>query len=98
MSLPESELPSTQRAWPARHNKAQSRTALAQGPFALADNRVLTFSEWCAFNSFSQRTGRRLIKRGDGPTITQLSPKRIGITVANDRDWKAARARGRHER
>lgn len=62
-------------------------------PLANLDNRVLTLREWCEVNGFSWRTGHRLIKSGQGPVITQLSPRRIGITIANDRAWKAARER-----
>jgi hypothetical protein len=94
----DSELPRTHRAWPTRQSKAQGRAALADGPFALLDSRVLTFPEWCAVNGFSLRTGRRLIQRGDGPIVTQLSPQRIGVTIGADKAWKAARARrARHD-
>jgi hypothetical protein len=89
---PESELSRSQRATPSRHNKQQGRSAL-QGPLALADSRVMTFPEWCALCGFSQRTGRRLLKSGDGPVIVQLSPQRIGVTIASDRAWKASRER-----
>jgi hypothetical protein len=59
----------------------------------LLDSQVLTFFEWCQLNRISTRTGQRILKAGDGPIITQLSPQRIGITVANDRAWKASRER-----
>jgi hypothetical protein len=88
---PEAELSS--RSQPSRHNKAQNRAALQQSVLALADSRVMTFPEWCAVNSISPRTGRRLIQAGQGPVITQLSPKRIGITVANNRRWQESRER-----
>jgi hypothetical protein len=59
----------------------------------LLDSQVLTFGEWCHLNRFSKRTGRRILKSGNGPIITQLSTRRIGVTVANDRAWKARRER-----
>jgi hypothetical protein len=62
-------------------------------PAVLNDNQCLTFREWCAFGHFSERTGRRILNSGTGPVVTQLSPMRIGITVANDRAWKASRER-----
>jgi hypothetical protein len=62
-------------------------------PAVLNDNQVLRFSEWCSLNDISPRTGRRILKRGDGPVIVQLSPMRIGITVAANREWQASRAR-----
>jgi hypothetical protein len=61
------------------------------------DNRILIFREWCALNGISERTGRRLLASGDGPLVTQLSPRRIGISIANNRAWQARRARGGQE-
>ena len=57
------------------------------------DQRVMTFRQWCDLNGFSKDTGRRLIKAGQGPKILQLSPRRIGITVANNRKWQKSRER-----
>lgn len=57
------------------------------------DNRVLTFRQWCELNGVSAATGRRIINAGDGPIITQLSLRRIGVTVGNNRAWQASRAR-----
>jgi hypothetical protein len=58
------------------------------------DNRVLSFAQWCALNGISKATGRRIINAGNGPIITELSPRRIGVTVGNNRRWQASRARG----
>lgn len=60
---------------------------------ARLDTQVLTFAEWCELNSFSLRTGRRILRSGNGPVVTQLSSRRIGVTVANDRAWKSSRER-----
>jgi hypothetical protein len=57
------------------------------------DDAVLTFKEWCALCSHSERQGRRIIKGGNGPTVTMLSDKRIGISRRNNRRWQEARAR-----
>jgi predicted DNA-binding transcriptional regulator AlpA len=57
------------------------------------DHRVLSFAEFCALNGFSQATGRRIIKQGIGPAVTQLSARRIGVTVANNAKWQASRTR-----
>jgi len=58
------------------------------------DHKVLNFKQWCELNGFSLSTGRRIISAGTGPIITQLSPRRIGITIANNRAWQGSRARG----
>src|SRR4029077_9130126 len=52
-------------------------------------DQVLTFHEWCRLNRISERTGRRIL-RGDyadikAPVVTELTPKRIGVTVENNR-------------
>jgi len=60
---------------------------------ALDDQRVMTIAQWCEVNGFSPWTGKRLIKAGKGPKITQISDRRIGITVANNRRWQQARER-----
>ena len=59
----------------------------------LNDDQVLTFAEWCKLNGISKRTGGRIIRSGNGPVVTQLSDRRIGITVGNNRRWQEARAR-----
>jgi hypothetical protein len=57
------------------------------------DDEVLTFAEWCALNGFGERTGRRVLAASDGPTVTMLSMRRIGITRRNNHLWQEARAR-----
>ena len=60
---------------------------------ALDEDRVMPFAQWCEVNNFSQATGRRLRKAGKGPVFTQLSDRRIGVTVGNNRRWQASRIR-----
>jgi hypothetical protein len=60
---------------------------------ALDDHRVMTIKQWFEVNGFSEKTGRRLLKAGKGPVITQISDRRIGVTVANNAKWQASRAR-----
>lgn len=55
--------------------------------------RVLSFYDWCHLNNISPATGRRILKAGNGPTITRVSPRRIGITVGANAAWQAARTR-----
>jgi hypothetical protein len=55
------------------------------------DDRMLTFAEWCQLNSFSLSTGQRLIASGQGPVFVQLSARRKGVTVAENRRWRASR-------
>jgi hypothetical protein len=57
------------------------------------DDQVLSFAEWCALNRISRRTGNRILAGPDGPTVTQLSAKRIGITRGNNAKWQRSRER-----
>jgi hypothetical protein len=63
-------------------------------PGVADDHRVLSFRQWCELNGFSPSTGRRIIGAGNGPIITQLSSRRIGITIRNNAAWQQSRARG----
>jgi hypothetical protein len=60
---------------------------------ALDDQRVMTIPQWCEVCGFSLVTGRRLLKAGKGPVVTQISDRRVGITIANNRRWQASRER-----
>jgi hypothetical protein len=57
----------------------------------LDDDRVMSFALWCEVNGFSPATGRRLRKAGKGPVFTQISDRRIGVTVGNNRRWQQSR-------
>jgi hypothetical protein len=59
---------------------------------SLDDDKVLTFKEWCALNSFSARTGRRVINAGK-VRVVRLSERRIGIRVADNRRFQLENAR-----
>jgi predicted DNA-binding transcriptional regulator AlpA len=56
-------------------------------------DRVLSFPLWCEINGFSKATGRRIIARGEGPPVLQLSPRRIGVRESDNAAWQSARAR-----
>ena len=99
MTLRESEMSRSQRAARA-HAKQQKRKKRGRSvgvgnnlPPALLDDRCLTFREWCQLNSIGQRTGRRILASGNGPVMTQLSERRIGITVRANREWQQSRER-----
>ena len=57
------------------------------------DDEVLTFAQWCTLNGIGKRTGVRILSSGNGPIVTKLSDRRIGITRKNNRAWQASRAR-----
>ena len=73
----------------AEHRRRQSAQQAARDH----RDRVLTFRMWCAVNEFSLATGWRIMKRGEGPRVLQLSPRRIGIRESDNAAWQAARAR-----
>jgi DNA invertase Pin-like site-specific DNA recombinase len=80
----------SERALEAERRRQSER---AQALHQKNDHCVLTFLQWCSLNGFSEATGRRIMKAGKGPVITQLSARRIGVTVGNNRTWQALRAR-----
>ena len=60
-------------------------------PTIFDDDRVLSFKQWCEINGFSRSTGQRLIAAGNGPRFIQLSEKRIGVRVGENRRWQDSR-------
>jgi predicted DNA-binding transcriptional regulator AlpA len=55
------------------------------------EDRVMSFEDWCKLNGFSRSTGQRLIASGNGPRFIQLSEKRKGVTVGENRRWQQSR-------
>jgi hypothetical protein len=61
-------------------------------PAGVADDVVLTLSDFVKLAGVSMSTVRRMILRGDGPVITQLSERRRGVRVRHARAWLDVRA------
>jgi hypothetical protein len=59
----------------------------------LHPDQILSFRQWCELNNISERTGARILASPDGPVVVQLSAKRIGIRVSDNRAWQASRVR-----
>jgi predicted DNA-binding transcriptional regulator AlpA len=55
------------------------------------DDRVMSFDDWCNLNGFSRSTGQRIVASGKGPRFIQLSEKRKGVTVGENRRWQQSR-------
>jgi hypothetical protein len=83
----------TKRQREERLRKARAKQRQLRQRLVEDDDAVLSFKEWCALNGHSERQGRRMLTSGHGPTVTQLSDRRIGISRRNNREWQAARAR-----
>ena len=71
-----------------------SNEPIKQPPTAWPDDEVRSFKAWCKYAGFSTATGRRLIVAGQGPIITRLSARRIGIRGLHHRLWLDQRAKG----
>jgi hypothetical protein len=52
-----------------------------------SDDEVRSFRAWCETCGISPETGRRIIKSGQGPLITHLSDRRIGVRGRHHRHW-----------
>jgi predicted DNA-binding transcriptional regulator AlpA len=55
------------------------------------DDRVMSFDDWCNLNGFSRSTGQRIVASGNGPRFIQLSEKRKGVTIGENRRWQQSR-------
>jgi predicted DNA-binding transcriptional regulator AlpA len=56
-------------------------------------DRIMTFTEWCEFNTLSECTGRKILREGEGPKVIQLSARRIGIRQSDNVAWQKSRVR-----
>ncbi len=54
---------------------------------ALNEDRVLMLSEFAIMAGISLVTLRRLIARGEGPAVTKLSTRRLGVRLSHARAW-----------
>ena len=72
----------------------KKRASALDGLLTLSDDQVLDFHSWCQLNRISERTGRRILASPDSPQTVQLSQRRVGIRVADNRAWQHARERG----
>jgi len=77
-----------QRLEKGRAKTLQLRERLVDDP-----DSVLTYREWCALSGHSERQGRRIIASGNGPVVTKLSDRRIGISRKHHREWLEKQAR-----
>jgi hypothetical protein len=75
-----------------RADQSRQSDPAADRELELNQFRVMSFAQWCALNGISPATGRRLLRSGRGPIVTQLSDRRIGITVGANMAWQAKRA------
>jgi predicted DNA-binding transcriptional regulator AlpA len=57
----------------------------------LSPDTILSFKDWLKLAGISKATGQLLRKTGDAPRFWQISPKRVGTTVAEHRKWMASR-------
>jgi hypothetical protein len=56
-------------------------------------DQILTWLQWLRLNTLSVSQGKRLLKDGKAPPLVQLSTHRVGVRVADNREWQEARLR-----
>jgi hypothetical protein len=76
-------------------NLIMSDSNRRQRPLASEPRRILTLREWAALNSLGLTNAKQIIASGEGPKVTQLSKRRIGIREDHAAEWQAARVRDR---
>jgi hypothetical protein len=74
-------------------NLTMSVSNRRQRPLASEPRRILTLREWAELNSLGLTNAKQIIASGNGPKITQLSARRIGIREDHAAEWQAARVR-----
>jgi predicted DNA-binding transcriptional regulator AlpA len=68
-------------------SRQERRTAAAAvGKPALL---ILNLNEAAAVAGLARRTLERLMYKGEGPAVVQISPRRVGVTDAAMRAWLA---------
>jgi hypothetical protein len=92
MSIRESETKAqrNKRLAKAKADRVAMRQTLCQDPDA-----VLTKREWASLNGLSLRQANRILASGDGPVITKLTGKRVGISRRANLAWQQARTQKR---
>jgi hypothetical protein len=60
------------------------------GP-VLSPDTVISFTDWIKMVGVSENTGLAMRRAGNAPRFFHLSPKRIGTTLGEHREWLAAR-------
>jgi hypothetical protein len=58
----------------------------------VADDMVMTLSQFWSMAGISDDTGRRLRAKGEGPIITMLTDRKEGVRVRHGREWLDSRA------
>lgn len=61
-------------------------------PLGAADDQVMPLRQFAALAGISIATLRRRIAAGDGPIITRLSQRRLGVRLRHGRQWLDARS------
>jgi hypothetical protein len=74
-----------------RQQRLAARRELRQRLIADDPDAVLLFSEWCTLNGFSPKFGRQLLADGDGPVLTYITAKRIGVARRHNFTWQEKR-------
>lgn len=78
-----------------RHERRAADAILRHGgqePLAERRHQIRSLKEFAAQAGISMATLRRLIAAKDGPRITQLSPRRLGVRDDHGQEWLDARA------
>lgn len=76
------------------HIATHSETGASQNAQADRDlDRINSFKRFCERGNFSPATGRRILASGNGPRVTRLSARRIGIRERDYLAWLDARAK-----
>jgi hypothetical protein len=96
MTLREGEIAQSKRAHShQKQTKPKKRRKRPNEPLShLLPEQVLTVSEWRSINRLSERNARRILADPEKrPKLVQLSARRYGVRVGDNKAWQESRSR-----
>jgi hypothetical protein len=60
-------------------------------PVPISPDAVISFKDWFKMIGVSENTALALRRAGNAPRFFHISPKRIGTTLGEHREWLASR-------
>jgi len=60
-------------------------------PVLISPDAVISFKHWIKMIGVSENTALAMLAAGNAPRFFHISPKRIGTTLGEHREWLASR-------
>lgn len=70
---------------------ATTKITMARTSVIPDGDRIISVKQWCEAAGFCLSTGKSILQRKQGPTLTRISERRVGIRVRDYQAWADAR-------